>query len=53
MDAGHAGWLGWPANLQPAATLFAEVYSNASKPAYVKGLATSMFIFFCQYPYAD
>lgn len=42
LDAGHAGWLGWSANLQPAATLFAEVYSNASKPASLRGLATNV-----------
>ncbi|CAN8095281.1 unnamed protein product [Discula destructiva] len=42
MDAGHAGWLGWAANLQPAATLFAQVYANASKPAAVRGLATNV-----------
>lgn len=42
LDAGHAGWLGWPANLQPAANLFAQVYSNASKPASVRGLATNV-----------
>lgn len=42
IDAGHAGWLGWTANLQPAATLFAQVYANASKPAAVRGLATNV-----------
>ncbi|KAJ5751887.1 hypothetical protein N7520_008804 [Penicillium odoratum] len=42
MDAGHAGWLGWSANLQPAATLFANVYKNASSPAAVRGLATNV-----------
>lgn len=41
LDAGHAGWLGWPANLQPAANLFAELYKAAGSPASVKGLATS------------
>ncbi|KAF3107527.1 hypothetical protein TWF569_007490 [Orbilia oligospora] len=25
LDIGHSNWLGWPANLQPAAKLFAEV----------------------------
>lgn len=25
LDAGHAGWLGWDANITPAAKLFAEV----------------------------
>ncbi len=42
MDAGHAGWLGWPANLTPAAQLFAQVYSDAGKSPFIKGLATSM-----------
>jgi cellulose 1,4-beta-cellobiosidase len=42
LDAGHAGWLGWSANLQPAATLFAQVYNNASKPTQVRGLATNV-----------
>jgi cellulose 1,4-beta-cellobiosidase len=42
MDAGHAGWLGWSANLSPAAQLFAQVYKNASSPAAVRGLATNV-----------
>ena len=41
MDAGHAGWLGWPANLSPAAQLFAKVYTTAGKSSFIKGLATS------------
>ncbi|KAK3325110.1 1, 4-beta cellobiohydrolase [Apodospora peruviana] len=42
LDAGHAGWLGWPANIQPAATLFADVYKDAGSPAAVRGLATNV-----------
>lgn len=42
LDAGHAGWLGWPANLQPAATLFSQLYQQAGKPAAVRGLATNV-----------
>ncbi|KAF2478328.1 putative 1,4-beta-D-glucan cellobiohydrolase C [Lindgomyces ingoldianus] len=42
MDAGHAGWLGWPANIDPAAKLFAQIYSDAGKPAAVRGLATNV-----------
>ncbi|KAK4149508.1 glycoside hydrolase [Chaetomidium leptoderma] len=42
LDAGHAGWLGWPANIQPAATLFANLYKEAGKPAAVRGLATNV-----------
>ncbi len=42
LDAGHAGWLGWPANIGPAATLFASLYKNAGQPAAVRGLATNV-----------
>jgi hypothetical protein len=35
-------WLGWSANLQPAATLFASLYKQAGSPAYVRGLATNV-----------
>ncbi|KAI0782761.1 cellobiohydrolase II [Abortiporus biennis] len=42
MDAGHAGWLGWPANLTPAAQLFAQVYKNAGSSPFIKGLATNV-----------
>jgi cellulose 1,4-beta-cellobiosidase len=42
LDAGHAGWLGWPANIQPAADLFATIYKDAGKPAAVRGLATNV-----------
>ncbi|KAF7295524.1 Glucanase [Mycena indigotica] len=42
LDAGHAGWLGWPANLQPAANLFASLFKNAGSPANVRGLATNV-----------
>ncbi|KAL4746123.1 1,4-beta-D-glucan cellobiohydrolase C [Aspergillus terricola var. indicus] len=42
LDAGHAGWLGWPANLQPAANLYAGVYSDAGSPASLRGLATNV-----------
>jgi len=41
LDAAYAGWLGWPANLAPAATLFANLYITAGKPACVRGLSTS------------
>ena len=41
MDAGHAGWLGWPANIQPAATLFASMFQSANSSSFVRGLATS------------
>jgi cellulose 1,4-beta-cellobiosidase len=42
IDIGHAGWLGWPANLGPAAELYANVYKTANKPASMRGLATNV-----------
>ena len=42
LDAGHAGWLGWAANIGPAATLFAQVWQAAGSPAQVRGLATNV-----------
>ncbi|KAF9066322.1 cellulase CEL6B [Rhodocollybia butyracea] len=42
LDAGHAGWLGWPANLQPAAQLFSSLYTSAGSPSGVRGLATNV-----------
>ncbi|KZS89991.1 cellobiohydrolaseII [Sistotremastrum niveocremeum HHB9708] len=42
LDAGHAGWLGWPANLQPAATLFSQILQTAGSPNTVRGLATNV-----------
>ncbi|RQM05261.1 hypothetical protein DH86_00001796, partial [Scytalidium sp. 3C] len=42
LDAGHAGWLGWSANIGPAAQLFGSLYKNASSPAAVRGLATNV-----------
>lgn len=42
LDAGHAGWLGWDANLAPAAKLFAQIYTEAGKPAALRGLATNV-----------
>ena len=44
LDAGHAGWLGWTANLQPAADLFIQVYTDAGSPPQVRGLATSTYL---------
>ncbi|KAK7038104.1 glucanase [Favolaschia claudopus] len=42
LDAGHAGWLGWPANLTPAAQLFASLFKSAGSPNMVRGLATNV-----------
>ncbi|KAK4657656.1 1,4-beta-D-glucan cellobiohydrolase cel6a [Podospora pseudocomata] len=42
LDAGHAGWLGWPANIGPAAELFAGIYKDAGRPTSLRGLATNV-----------
>ncbi|KAL9119230.1 MAG: hypothetical protein Q9187_004219, partial [Circinaria calcarea] len=42
LDAGHAGWLGWSANIGPAANLFGDLYKSAGSPAAVRGLATNV-----------
>ncbi|OQN95632.1 putative 1,4-beta-D-glucan cellobiohydrolase C [Cryoendolithus antarcticus] len=42
LDAGHAGWLGWSANIGPAAQLFARLYKAAGSPSSVRGLATNV-----------
>jgi cellulose 1,4-beta-cellobiosidase len=42
MDGGHAGWLGWPANIEPAARLFGEVYKAAGSPRAVRGIVTNV-----------
>lgn len=42
MDGGHAGWIGWPANLEPAADIYAEIYNEAGKPRYLRGIATNV-----------
>ncbi|CAI4212844.1 unnamed protein product [Parascedosporium putredinis] len=42
LDAGHAGWLGWPANIGPSADLFAEIFKNAGSPKAVRGLVTNV-----------
>jgi len=42
LDAGHAGWLGWPANIQPAADLFATLYKDAGKPRAVRGVCSHL-----------
>ncbi|EGN95647.1 glycoside hydrolase family 6 protein [Serpula lacrymans var. lacrymans S7.3] len=42
LDAGHAGWLGWPANLSPAAQLFAQTYQAAGSSPFFRGLATNV-----------
>ncbi|KAF4958297.1 hypothetical protein FGADI_2463 [Fusarium gaditjirri] len=42
LDAGHGGWLGWPANIGPAAKLYAQIYKDAGKPSRVRGLVTNV-----------
>lgn len=42
LDGAHAGWLGWPANMDPAATIFADVYKAAGSPKSVRGLCTNV-----------
>ncbi|OLN96738.1 Exoglucanase 2 [Colletotrichum chlorophyti] len=42
LDAGHAGWLGWTANLPPSAQLYAKVYKDAGRPKALRGLVTNV-----------
>lgn len=42
LDGGHGGWLGWPANLPGAVTLFSDIYKNAGSPASLRGLAVNV-----------
>ncbi|KAG8944452.1 hypothetical protein FRC00_010567, partial [Tulasnella sp. 408] len=41
LDAGHGGWLGWAANQDPAAQLFASIYTAVPNNR-VRGLATNV-----------
>ncbi|KAG8904229.1 hypothetical protein FRC01_008818 [Tulasnella sp. 417] len=41
LDAGHGGWLGWAANQDPAAVMFANVYKGVPNNR-VRGLATNV-----------
>jgi hypothetical protein len=42
LDGGHAGWLGWDANIAPAAKLYARVYKAAGSPRAVRGIVTNV-----------
>ncbi|KAH0431025.1 hypothetical protein CcaCcLH18_07439 [Colletotrichum camelliae] len=42
LDGGHAGWLGWQANLGPAATMYAKVYKDAGAPKALRGIVTNV-----------
>lgn len=40
MDGGHGGWLGWPANIGPAATLYTQMWTQAGKPSQLRGVCS-------------
>jgi len=42
LDGGHGGWLGWSANIGPAAQLFGQMYTAAGSPSQLRGLATNV-----------
>ncbi|KAF4830344.1 Exoglucanase 2 [Colletotrichum tropicale] len=42
LDGGHAGWLGWQANLGPAANMYAKVYKDAGSPKALRGIVTNV-----------
>jgi cellulose 1,4-beta-cellobiosidase len=42
LDGGHGGWLGWDANIGPAAKFFAKVYKAAGSPRAVRGIVTNV-----------
>ncbi|WYZ46799.1 hypothetical protein EsH8_IX_001024 [Colletotrichum jinshuiense] len=42
LDGGHAGWLGWQANIGPAATLYSKVFKDAGSPKALRGLVTNV-----------
>ncbi|RPA82945.1 cellulase [Ascobolus immersus RN42] len=42
IDAGHAGWLGWPANITPAAKEYSDLFKNAGSPRACRGIATNV-----------
>jgi cellulose 1,4-beta-cellobiosidase len=42
LDGGHAGWLGWEANIAPAAKFYAKVYKAAGSPRGVRGIVTNV-----------
>ncbi|KAH7317076.1 exoglucanase-6A [Stachybotrys elegans] len=42
LDAGHAGWLGWEANLPSTAEVYAEIYTSAGSPNSTRGLVTNV-----------
>jgi len=42
IDAGHAGWLGWPANLPGSAELFGKIFKDAGSSPFIRGLVTNV-----------
>ncbi|CAI4211034.1 unnamed protein product [Parascedosporium putredinis] len=42
VDGGHAGWLGWPGNLNLTAEVFGNAFKEAGKPKSVRGVATNV-----------
>lgn len=42
VDAAHAGWLGWPANLEAITGIFGEVLDMAGGPERIRGFATNV-----------
>lgn len=42
VDAGHGGWLGWDANLEPGAEGLAKVYKAGGSPSQLRGIATNI-----------
>jgi cellulose 1,4-beta-cellobiosidase len=42
LDGGNGVSLGWPANIPPAAALFAQIWNNAGKSPYIRGIATNV-----------
>jgi len=41
LDAAHGGWLGWPNNLQAAATIYGTVLNLAGGQQLIRGFATN------------
>jgi cellulose 1,4-beta-cellobiosidase len=42
LDGAHAGWLGWSANREKIAALYAEVLKDAGGPDKIRGFATNV-----------
>jgi cellulose 1,4-beta-cellobiosidase len=41
-DVAHAGWLGWPGNLNATADLYSTLYKAAGSPKAVRGMVTNV-----------